>query len=286
MTHMDCSGFEEMLDRIVAGMSPVEGSRAATRHLHACARCRSLYAIVRGEPDAPPHDLGEETIQAILQNTAGTGCDETCERLCAWIDRELPGGDQEIISLHIDNCLRCRALATALAELKRELPDMAAIEPDSRFLEDALEAIRQVRVAPGKRRHHFRTCDWWYRIVCRPRFAWEAAYAGALILFLVLGSPFIRQVYVPRAITVERAVLHGSSQVIQKGAFILDAQQTAMQRSLDVLLVQSRGLASTAVGFRRSASATLGQKTTWLMQQINARWIEISGTGQAPDKLR
>jgi hypothetical protein len=59
-----------------------------------------------------------------------------------------------------------------------------------------------------------------------------------------------------------------------------------MQRSLDVLLVQSRGLASTAVGFRRSASATLGQKTTWLMQQINARWIEISGTGQAPDKLR
>ena len=283
---MDCKGFEGRLDKLVAGVLSAEESRAVASHLDICARCRSLKAIVRGEPAAPLHDLGEETIHSILHSTAGPACGEASEYLCAWIDRDLPEGDYEIISLHLNHCPHCRALTTALAELKRELPDMAAIEPDSRFLEDALEAIRQARIAPGKRRLHSRARAWWCRLARRPRFAWEAAYVGALVLFLILGNPFIRQAYVPRAISLERAVRHGSGQMMQKGALILDAQETAVQHSLTVLRIQSREFLDTAADFRSSASATLNQKTSWLLQQIKTQWFEMSGTGQSPENLR
>jgi hypothetical protein len=96
--------------------------------------------------------------------------------------------------LHLEHCERCSALHATLLWLDHELPRLAELEPGTLLTRAVLEATAPLRRRRRGPLEHLR--QWWRRAQTRPRFAWEAAYIGTLVLVLLFGtsiSPF-RQV--------------------------------------------------------------------------------------------
>jgi len=103
----------------------------------------------------------------------------------------LPAADAELVRAHVQNCTRCAALHATLCWLQRELPPLAAVQPDAQLTSDILSVTAGMRQRRTPLHHGVR--DWFARLVARPRFAWEVAYVGTLIVVLLFGtsaSPF------------------------------------------------------------------------------------------------
>jgi hypothetical protein len=74
-----------------------------------------------------------------------------------------------------------------MAEMAEVLPQMREMEPDSSFIPEVLISTRGLRHdRPG----FSRIFDFLRGLTERPRFSWEAAYLGALLIFGLFGSPF------------------------------------------------------------------------------------------------
>jgi hypothetical protein len=198
---MKCRDFEEKLPQLLREPVPAELREAAEAHAAGCASCRRLLAIARGEA-GPMEDIASRRLtRAVLDQTSGSVCRKIEERLAEWVD--LTGGkssrlgaEDELVREHLDHCAECAELVQALAMLREELPGMAEIEPDTRFVVDVLEHTSRAR--QRKRSFAEQAQDWWSHLVHRPRIALEAAYVGALLFFLLFGSPapFVRDLSV------------------------------------------------------------------------------------------
>jgi len=74
-----------------------------------------------------------------------------------------------------------------MSEIADILPRMREINPDPYFVPDVLNSVRPLR-------HDgvglSRILDWLRGLTQRPRFSWEAAYLGALLVFGLFGTPF------------------------------------------------------------------------------------------------
>ncbi len=122
---------------------------------------------------------------SILRQTSGSACGRARELLSEQVDGTLAGLDQELLLQHLDGCADCGALMTVLERLPLDLAAMSTLEPDARLLPDVLAAT-------VGRRSRFREVGmrWirgWAAALERPRFAWEAAYVGAMTLWLLFG---------------------------------------------------------------------------------------------------
>ncbi len=101
-------------------------------------------------------------------------CPEVQERLSAWLDRELPGEEHDLVVAHLDGCLACsrelarlRALDAALGEIEVAVPPQLAAKVLSR-----LQARQQ------------------------PRPGWQSlALAASVVLGIVLGGVLARDFY-------------------------------------------------------------------------------------------
>jgi anti-sigma factor RsiW len=132
----------------------------------------------------------ERLTQSILARTSGSPCAGARERIVDGADGRLEPTDAALMRMHIAGCADCAALAAALRRLSAELPSLAEIAPDSRFLADVLAATSP-RPSFAARR------DAWLRktaavLLARPRIAWEGAYmltAALTVAVLVPGSP-------------------------------------------------------------------------------------------------
>lgn len=134
------------------------------------------------EQSGPPLDL----VDLVLARTSGKACGRAEALLPEHTDGALGRTDGDLLQLHLGYCSSCRDLSVALARLALELPGVAEVRPDARFIEDVL--IRTSR-APVRR-----ALDWaahasiiWQRLVLRPRLAAEGAYLGTLVLAALLG---------------------------------------------------------------------------------------------------
>jgi hypothetical protein len=69
--------------------------------------------------------------------------------------------------------------------MRDELPALGELSPQAGFLDDVLKAT------VGARRPAFgeRLTAAWGRLVQRPRIAWEVAYVGAMLVWLIFGTP-------------------------------------------------------------------------------------------------
>lgn len=180
---MNCREFQRHLEAFVGGTLVPGVERDLHDHLRACAHCREMERLVRQSllvPEvAPPDDL----TAAILDRTSGSPCVRSRELLCDYTDGRLGQIDTDLVRLHLETCDGCRAIAVALALLAEDLPAMARLSPGEDFVADVVASTVPAPVVETPKP------SWWERLVERPRLAWETAYVGAFVLWIVFSLP-------------------------------------------------------------------------------------------------
>jgi hypothetical protein len=236
--NLDCEGFEDRIDHLDAGTLSAQEREAAVAHMASCSRCLSLARAVRGESPDVPAELGLELMQAIMDRTSGSACPLTQSWLCDWADGMIGSDNHELIALHLASCVVCRNLADVLMELRQSLPEMAALPPDRGFVEDVL-ALTTERPAPVPFDRPRSACrNLWLRWIQRPRFAWEAAYVGAMLTLLILGNPMISS----EASQLPQRLLHNGDLVLHGTTSALADTRQEAQHSLAILKAQGAKL--------------------------------------------
>ncbi len=185
---MDCSEFENLLERLCDGSAGGERS-AAERHARSCRGCAGLLRLARGEEGigAPAPDAG--FARSVLDATTGPACERAREKLSETVDGPLDPRVARMLDLHLGHCPDCLAFASAMQMLRQILPAAAEIDPGPAFAPAVLQAVRASRPAAPRRRFLLR--PFWERLVRRPLFAWEAAYAGTVLFALVFLNPLL-----------------------------------------------------------------------------------------------
>jgi hypothetical protein len=280
---MDCRSFEERLDVFVAGLLPPKEQYAAEEHLSACARCSRLLTIVRGDEEGPGSQVNQDLLLSILHKTSGVACSDAALLLCDWVDGRLTQDDWEIISLHIDHCQNCRPLAASLQELKEVLPEMAEIEPDESLTGRILLAtISRPRVSRHDRLH-FDVREWWRRMLRRPRFAWEAAYVGALLILLALGNPAQIPFDTPKVTTVPRLWIQRGDQIVQETATALAKSGKTAKDSIEDLRLRSHNLLEAAAEYQDQTASALHREVTSILEELRLSLFKGNRTEKKQD---
>lgn len=182
---MNCHEFERLLDRIVEGAAPEQTRRDAARHRGACAACRELEEMARASLDARGAP-GQDLTRAVMSLTSGSACGAAGERLAGLMDGALADAERELVLLHLEDCAACEELAATMRWMSGRLPSLAEIDPRAGFTEAVMRrtARRPTRTGLAALK------DRWAALMARPRFTWEAAYVGALVVWLLFGAGF------------------------------------------------------------------------------------------------
>ncbi len=181
LVEMNCRFIEDHLEEILAGDISPATMLMVKNHLAECNTCRQLIGIAECRLNPWPDDAAPDLTREVLEKTSGATCERARTQLCDWLDRRLEQEDGELLGFHLEHCAACRNLTATLRELKDDLPTMAEVTPDPDFCLSVLKAT----VAQQSRR--IRAVKWWETLFQRPRFAWEAAYLGTLVIFGFLG---------------------------------------------------------------------------------------------------
>lgn len=230
---MDCHDFEDRFETFLAGELPA-GERAACReHLDRCPACRELLELARPPVEADNRATEEDLVGRILARTAGPACGRAGELLASRLDGSDAGEDpleRELLELHLAGCDDCRALARVLVALARDLPSLAEVRPDPRFVDDVV--ARAVPVTVRWRRALSRSWSRrWSSWVRRPRFAWEAAFVLTLAFLPVLSSAAAPLAETARGMTAEspvsRIVSRADRALGSTGRTLLDLEPVA-----------------------------------------------------------
>jgi hypothetical protein len=163
-----------------------------------------------------------------MERTTGSPCLSARELLAAG-EAGIEATDRLLLDRHRERCTSCRELGEALAWLEKTLAGMAELRPDPGFLRDVL------RATSGRRRRPTSIEEWlaaWLGVtIRRPRFALEAAYVGAVVLWLIVGT----------SVSPLRGVPGQALEMVQAGsAQVLDASLGPMADALTMPASVSR----------------------------------------------
>jgi len=185
---VSCQGIQQRLQDLLDGRLDAAVRREVEEHLAGCVECRTVIDLLRLDLPEEAPDL----TAGVLERTSGSACERAHALLCDAADETLVGIDAELLNLHLDGCVGCTALATALETLTVDLPTMAEVHPPADFTASVLAAT----TGPVPTRWDGwgkRLARGWAALVERPRIAWEAGYVGAVAIWLVVsvvGMPF------------------------------------------------------------------------------------------------
>ena len=201
---MDCRLFCDRIEALVDGAMPEDERLRAAAHAAGCPDCRALLASMQ-EAFTPAIAAPGDLTEAILAQTSGPACGQARDLLGDLLDGALDAADQNLCDAHLRHCPACTAILTALVRLAEDLPSFAALPPDPALVEDILFLTR-----PGRR--------WWtvfrermretgFRLLARPRVAWEAGCVAALLVWLICGASWspLRGTAVAAQALVERS---------------------------------------------------------------------------------
>ena len=188
MMDMSCRDLELRLERLLAGTLPAAEASRCAEHLADCPLCRDLLDLARlGDAAAAPGGgFAPDLLPAVLAASgSGSGpCGRARDLLAAAVDESLPEVDRQLLQGHLASCGDCRGLDGVLLELARDLPRLAEVQPDPRFVAEVLRRTLPFEVQIRR---------WWDalwpQLWRRPRFASEAAYVGVVALVLVFATP-------------------------------------------------------------------------------------------------
>jgi anti-sigma factor RsiW len=281
---MDCREFEERMDDFVVGNLPIKEREAAECHLSACARCHALHESLLGVAESLPPNWPDTLTAGILNRTSGPVCSEAERRLCDWIDGVSNKDGGAVISIHLLHCPSCSALAGSLRELNHILPEMALLQPDASFAADVLKATSDRPAAAGAGASVTGVRQWWRGMMQRPRFAWEAAYVGALLVLIALGNPASLLERMPETLIVPGFLVRSSDQLVRQTAVTYEVTQEAAQRSLNSLRLRSRDLWLAASDLPLRTTAALRQKASDYIEKLKADIADGTPGHESPRK--
>ncbi|GEM_PF-4227946 len=184
---MNCREFQSILDDFLGGSLPGAIQAAADAHLCRCSACRDLADLVREAFPLPQVPVPAGLTEAILARTSGPACSRAAERLANRGEGPMDPTREELLRSHLEGCAGCRSIAAALDTLALDLPSLAEMRPPESLLPQVLAATSGEGFGPAWR---VRWKTAWTHFVERPRFAFEAAYAGLVLLVLLFGLPF------------------------------------------------------------------------------------------------
>jgi hypothetical protein len=183
---MNCQECERLLeDSFEVALSEKDLARL-TDHLKGCLSCRQYQAILEGETDLLASHNQDYLTHAVLQSTSGPSCVQAEELLCLDVG-EVSRDEHGLLAAHVRFCPRCSNIQAWLEVAKVVLPALSEFDPGERFTASVLRATSD-SPAPAPtwsanlRRHIGRLLE-------RPRFSWEAAYVGTLLLLALVGNP-------------------------------------------------------------------------------------------------
>jgi anti-sigma factor RsiW len=104
-------------------------------------------------------------------------CRDIRERLSAWLDRELPPEEHELIAAHLEGCTGCRRELAQLRVLETALGELAAAPPPR----VAEQVLARLQAQQGQRSRR----PWWQSL----------ALAASLVLGVLLGGSVARDFY-------------------------------------------------------------------------------------------
>jgi len=215
---MRCSDFEKRLGAFLNGDLAAAEREAALMHLENCSECRQTTQIARGDMDLEPERSRGDFVSAVLELTSGATCQHARRHLCDFVDGVLTCEYSRVVAGHLQTCSECSALFVALTELAEVLPEMALLKPDHSFTDDVLaltiSSPEEVCRTPHPVWRFLET------IFQRPRFSWEAAYVGTLLIMAIWGG------------VATPPVTDGSSQTLASTQISLRRLAYDFQRSL------------------------------------------------------
>ncbi len=278
---MDCSGFENRLEKFQKGLlTPVE-RRDAEKHLQTCPSCRVLASVACGDFPIPPLPLPHDLTRSILERTSGPACGRAREHLCDFVDGILESSYAEILSQHLAGCAACSELAETLVELKATLPQLSELDPGVGFTFRVLGATSR-RPVESRESRWLHIQQWWFRLIQRPRFSWEAAYLGTILLVCVLGNPLASF----QELSVRAAAAFKSSAPLSLPSIALPGSLVHSESGILKRAKEFAGaLADRQDAVARSAESALGQVVQSLQATFEADFKSLrslpSRTGSA-----
>ncbi len=266
---MDCREFENCLDLLESGLLPPEIRRDAADHVGTCDRCCSLLEVVRGREVPLAREESDALTLAILERTTGAVCSVAEERVCEYVDGTMAATDREIVSHHLDHCPPCNTMAATLRELEEVLPSMAILEPDGGFTTDVLDSTHGCRAAHPWIKTGLSFRSWWTRTLRRPRFAWEAAYVGSLMVLLAFGNPILMRA----ANEVPQTLLERGDHLFDETSRAITERQSAARRSLGNLELMGEQFFRETTAFQMKTTAAVRKELTAFFTQVKDGFV-------------
>lgn len=184
---MTCSDLLDRLELLLAGHLPESEQPALQAHIGACENCRNLLEVWRGEQIG---ESFESLADEVLARTSGSSCSRVRSMMCDHVDKVLPEDDTALVRVHLGCCTDCAQLVDILEESAAVLPQMATLDPGPFFAKAVIAATPPFH-PPNRLGLLLSRLS---LIFERPRFSLEAAYVGALLIFLVFGGAPTRSV--------------------------------------------------------------------------------------------
>ncbi len=281
---MNCNRFAGILADFQEGrLSPGE-QRAAEAHVHDCEACRGLLAIARGDLSLLPEDGGRELARSIIERTSGPICPRVEFFLCDLVDGELDEENSQLVALHLDHCPACKTIADNLVTLQAVLPGMAGIEPDGSFTPEVVDATSRWR--PFRPSLRTRLLAHWSRLVQRPRFSFEAAYVGTLVLVFAFGNPvpLIRNIAFESLglATIPQAARTTVSRLLPSGWLNAEAPVIRFARGLaDGVSRKERTVAGSLNDLAKNCGQTSASAIRWQLENIDVWSRKATGALRA-----
>ena len=186
MRPMDCFQFTDRLAALLDGVLGEDERLRAAAHAAGCSACRAVLTSLQEETAPAAAEVPDGLTGEILAKTSGPPCGRARARLGELVDGTLADADRGLVGAHLRHCPACATLASALAGLAEDLPRFAEAGPDARLVADVLARTRPRRrrwTAPAGRMR-----ETGLRLLVRPRIAWEAGCAAALVAWLAFGA--------------------------------------------------------------------------------------------------
>jgi anti-sigma factor RsiW len=186
---MSCTKFEACLDRFAENALTDEELRIVEQHLQECGKCSRLAAVIRGDLNLLEPAAGKLLTESILDQTTGSACRKVKSLLAACPEGQWEPQVFSRVEQHLEFCPPCAALVAVLKEMETVLPSLAVLKPDTDFVDQVIRRTTARKLVRKTREPAWakRLGGWWEWCLARPRFSWEAAYVGTLIVVLVFG---------------------------------------------------------------------------------------------------
>jgi len=266
---MDCASCEDLLSAIEESRPAPEVLGEIRRHLAGCARCRSFSRLLETGADLLGEEGRERLARGILERTTGPTCLRAKGILPDWVDGPPARDDAGLLAGHVRHCPGCGSLAETLAALRAALPEFSLLDPGPDFAAAVLAQTAHLPAAQRRRQRRWR--DLGIRLLQRPRFALEAAYAATLCIVLILGTPAVSKVEASAAVA---QIADGVRRSIDSMADVAPpAWVESAAESVGTGIRAALGLGSGWESLRETAGAWHGRVGAWL-DSVSSRIFE------------